>query len=38
MSKNLRWAFVRVHPVAQIIAAIVSAIAALLRVLKTLGF
>ncbi len=38
MSKNLRRAFVKVRPIAQTIAAVVSAIAAILRILKSLGF
>jgi len=38
MSKNLRRAFVKVRPIAQTIAAVVSTIAAVLRILKSLGF
>ena len=38
MSSKLRRAFIRVRPVVQTIAAIVSAIAAILRILKSLGF
>ena len=38
MSKNLQRAFVKARPIAQIIAAVVSAIAAILRLLKSLGF
>ena len=38
MSKNVRRAFRRVRPIAQTIAAVVSAIAAILRILKSLGF
>ncbi len=38
MSKNLRRACVKMRPVAQTIAAVVSAIAAILRILKSLGF
>ena len=38
MSKKLRRAFVKVRPIAQTIAAIVSAIAAILRIAKSLGF
>ena len=38
MSKKLRRAFVKMRPVAQTIAAIVTAIAAILRILKSLGF
>lgn len=38
MSKKLRRAFIRMRPVAQTTAAIVSAIAAIIRILKYLGF
>ncbi len=38
MLKKLRRAFVRIRPVAQAIAAIVSAIVAIIRLLKSLGF
>ena len=38
MSKNLRRAFVKARPIAQTIAAVVSAIAAIVRILKALGF
>ena len=38
MPSNLRRTFIRVRPIAQTIAAIVSAIAAILRILKSLGF
>jgi len=38
MSRRLRWAFIRVRPVAQTIAAIATTIAAIVRVLKALGF
>ncbi len=38
MLKKLRRAFVKMRPVAQTIAAIVSAIAAIIRILKYLGF
>ena len=38
MSSKLRRAFIKVRPVAQTIAAIVSAIAAIVRILKSLGF
>ena len=38
MSNKLRRATVRFRPVAQTIAAVVSAIAAILRILKILGF
>jgi hypothetical protein len=38
MSKNLRRAFVKARPIAQTIAAVVSAIAAILRILKSLGY
>ena len=38
MSKNLRRFFVKMRPVAQTIAAVVSAIAAILRIAKSLGF
>jgi hypothetical protein len=37
MSKNLRRAFVKARPIAQTIAAVVSAIAAIVRILKSLG-
>ncbi len=37
MSKNLRWTFIRVRPIAQTIAAVVSAIAAVCRILQYLG-
>ena len=38
MSNKVRRTFIRVRPIAQTIAAIVSAIAAILRILKSLGF
>lgn len=38
MSKKLRRACIRLRPVAQTIAAVVTAIAAILRILKSLGF
>ena len=38
MSNKAQGAFRRVRPIAQTIAAIVSAIAATLRILKALGF
>ena len=38
MSKNLRRAFVKARPIAQTIATVVSAIAAILRIAKSLGF
>jgi hypothetical protein len=38
MSKNLRRAFVKARPIAQTIAAVVSAIAAILRTLKASAF
>ena len=38
MSKNLRRAFVKARPIAQTIAAVVSAIVAILRILKAIGF
>ncbi len=38
MSKRLRRAFVKVRPIARTIAAIVSAIAAIVRIFKSLGF
>ncbi len=38
MSKNLRRAFVKARPIAQTIAAVVSAIAAIVRILKAFGF
>ncbi len=38
MSKKLRRAFIRVRPVAQTIAAVVSTIAAIVRILKAFGF
>lgn len=38
MSKRLRRAIVRFRPVAQTIAAIATTIAAIVRVLKALGF
>ncbi len=38
MSKKLRRAIVRFRPVAQTIAAVVTAIAAILRILRSLGF
>ncbi len=38
MSKKLRRACVRIRPVAQTIAAIATAIVAILRILKYLGF
>jgi len=38
MPKRLRRAFVKVRPIAQTIAAIVSAIAAIVRIFKSLGF
>ncbi len=37
MSKNLRRAFVKVRPIAQTIAAVVSTIAAVCRILQYLG-
>ena len=38
MSNKVRRACVRIRPVAQTIAAVVSAIAAILRILKSLGY
>ena len=38
MSKHLRRAFINARPFAQTIAAVVSAIAAILQILKSLGF
>ena len=38
MLKKLRRAFVKIRPVAQTIAAIGSAIVAIIRLLKSLGF
>ena len=38
MSRNVRRAFSRVRPIAQTIAAVASTIAAILRILKSLGF
>ena len=38
MSKKLRRAFVKIRPVAQTIAAVVSTIVAILRIAKALGF
>ena len=38
MLNKVRRAFIRVRPVVQTIAAIVTAIAAILRIMKALGF
>ncbi len=38
MSKNVRRAIVRVRPIAQVIAAVASTIAAIFQILKSLGF
>ena len=38
MSRKLRRAFVKMRPVAQTIAAVASTTAAILRILKALGF
>ncbi len=38
MSKNLRRTFIRVRPIAQTIAAVATTIAAVLRILKSIGF
>ena len=38
MSKSVRRAFMRVRPIAQVIAAIASTIAAICRIAKSLGF
>ncbi len=38
MPKYLRRTFIRVRPIAQTIAAVESAIAAILRILKSLGY
>ena len=38
MSKRLRRIFIRVRPIAQTIAAIASAIAAIVRIFESLGF
>ncbi len=38
MSKRLRRAFVKARPIAQTIAAVASAIAAIVRIFESLGF
>ena len=38
MSNKVRRAFIRVRPIAQTIAAIATTIAAIFRILKSLGF
>ena len=38
MSKHLRRAFVKARPIAQTIAAVATTIAAILRILKSLGY